>query len=222
MSQRDEKGGRQGPVLIEIGAPDTAAPNPADAPPPPDAAPPPGTAMQAVAALGARRASPLARFFWGALVALVGFVVSLAAWDFVTGLLARNAALGWIALALVAAVLAALLALALREAAAIARLSRLDAIHRAAAAAHAGADLIAAREAVDRLTALYAHRPDTEWGRRRVAERRAELVDADTLLGVVEAELLAPLDRAAVREVEAASRQVATVTALVPLALADV
>jgi putative membrane protein len=216
----DETGPRQGPVLIELDP--EPAPDPADAPPLPDAEPPQGAAMRAVAALGARRASPLARFFWSALSALVVFVVSVAAWDFVTGLLARDALLGWTALALLAAVLGALAALALREAAAIARLSRLDAIHRAAAAAHSGADLAAAREAVDRLMALYAHRQETEWGRSRLAERRGEVLDADTLLGIAEADLLAPLDRAAIREVEAAARQVATVTALVPLALADV
>ncbi|MGB8621736.1 MAG: YcjF family protein, partial [Paracoccaceae bacterium] len=45
--------------------------------------------------------------------------------------------------------------------------------------------------------------------------------DADGLLGLAEAEMLAPLDKAALREVEVAARQVATVTALVPLALAD-
>jgi putative membrane protein len=41
-------------------------------------------------------------------------------------------------------------------------------------------------------------------------------------LRLTEAELMAPLDAAALREVEGAARQVATVTALVPLALADV
>ena len=42
------------------------------------------------------------------------------------------------------------------------------------------------------------------------------------MLGLVERELLAPVDAQAVLEVEAAARQVAMVTALVPLALADV
>ena len=46
--------------------------------------------------------------------------------------------------------------------------------------------------------------------------------DADAMLGLTEAELLAPLDAAARAEVETAARQVATVTAIVPLALADV
>ena len=224
MPRRDDEPGdrRDGPVLIEIDEADSAAPDPALAPPPPDAEPPRGAAMQAAAALGARRASPLARLFWGALGAFAALVLSVAAWDFVTGLLARNTLLGGAALGLVAAVLAALLALAGREAAAIARLSRLDAIHRAAASAHSDADLAAAREAVDRLAALYAARPETEWGRQRLAERRGDVLDADALLGLAEAELLAPLDRAAIREVEAAARQVAAVTALVPLALADV
>ncbi|MEM0937798.1 MAG: TIGR01620 family protein [Pseudomonadota bacterium] len=210
-----------GPVLIEL-EPNTAQPDPADAPPVPDTAPPQGTAMQTVAALGARRRSFVGRLFWSALLALVGFVVSVAAWDFVTGLIARNTLLGGVALALIGAVLVALVAIALREAASIARLARLDGIHRAAETAHATGELSAARDAVDRLIRLYAARPETEWGRTRLAESRAEVLDAETLLSAAEAELLAPLDAAALREVEAAARQVATVTALVPLALADV
>jgi len=47
-------------------------------------------------------------------------------------------------------------------------------------------------------------------------------MDADTLLGLAEDTLLKPLDDRARREVEVAARQVATVTALVPLAFADV
>ena len=42
------------------------------------------------------------------------------------------------------------------------------------------------------------------------------------LLDLVERDVLGPLDLAATREIEAAARQVAMVTALVPLALADV
>ena len=83
-------------------------------------------------------------------------------------------------------------------------------------------DLTAAQTVTDRLTALYTGRPETEWGRARLADRRAEVMDADALLSLAEAELLTPLDQAARREVEAAARQVAAVTALVPLALADV
>ncbi|MGR3433279.1 MAG: DUF697 domain-containing protein, partial [Shimia sp.] len=48
------------------------------------------------------------------------------------------------------------------------------------------------------------------------------MFEAGDLLALAEREVLAPLDAAALREVEAAARQVATITALVPLALADV
>jgi putative membrane protein len=126
------------------------------------------------------------------------------------------------AAALFAVFIVALLAVALREIAGYARLARLDGVHRAATAALAAGDAAAARQVAERLVALYAGRPETEWGRRRLAERSAEAFDADTILHLAEAELLAPLDQAARREIEAAARQVATVTALVPLALADV
>ena len=75
---------------------------------------------------------------------------------------------------------------------------------------------------IDRLDTLYKGRDDTRWGRERLAERRGDIFDGEALLSLAEAELMAPLDLAARREVQAASRQVAGVTALVPLAFADV
>src|SRR5690606_9010730 len=72
------------------------------------------------------------------------------------------------------------------------------------------------------LVALYARRPETEWGRQRLAEHSADAYDPRTLLTMAETELLAPLDQQARREIEAASRTVAAATALIPLALVDV
>ncbi len=69
---------------------------------------------------------------------------------------------------------------------------------------------------------MYAGREDVRWGRERFAERQDDVFDADALLDLAEAEMLRPLDARPGAEVEAAARQVATVTALVPLALADV
>ncbi|WP_068108964.1 YcjF family protein [Tropicimonas marinistellae] len=212
------------PVVIDIEAPSgSASPGPAEAPPVPDLPerPPQGRAMQSVVALGGRRGSPLGRVFLGALLSLIGFAASVAAWNFVTGLLASNALLGGVALALVAVLGLSLLGLALREAAGFFRLGRLDGIHREAGAALAAQDLGAARKVVARLDALYAPRREMEWGRQRLKERAGEQFDADALLGLAEAELMAPLDEAARREVETAARNVATVTAIVPLALAD-
>ena len=61
-----------------------------------------------------------------------------------------------------------------------------------------------------------------DWSRSRLAEREGEVFDAAALFELTERELLVPLDTRARAEVEAAARQVATVTALVPIALADV
>lgn len=214
----------KGPILIDLDG-DSAAPGPDAAPPVPDPdspEPPTGHAMQAAATLAARRPSKLARLFWGLLLAILGAVVSVAAWDFVTGLIARAPALGYAVTALMGAFVLVLVVIALRELAAFSRLARIDRLHRASEAALAEADLPAARRVVADLVSLYAGREDTRWGRDRLARYQADQFDAAALLGLAEVELLAPLDAAATREVEAAARQVATVTALVPLAMADV
>ncbi|MDP3264890.1 MAG: TIGR01620 family protein [Tabrizicola sp.] len=195
--------------------------DPGAAPPVPDALPE-GQAMQALAALSQRKGSGVMRFAVWAFGALFSFVLSVAAWDFVTNLLARNAVLGWTAFVLVAVAVLAALILAGREWAAFARMARIDGFRDQAITARSTADLPEARRIVVALTRLYAARPDTAWGRARLAEREAEVLDADALLALAERELLTPLDAEARLAVETAARQVATVTALVPLALADV
>lgn len=210
---------RNGPILIELDSSDPA-PSPAEAPQVADM--PQGAAMQQVAALTTRSPNRLARWFWGLLVSIVGFFASLAAWNAITGLLARNPVLGWIATGLVGAFILVLLAIALREMAAFARLRRIDALQRDAAQAVTDGDLRAARGVSKDLLRLYAGRPELDLGRDRLDRGLSEEVDADGLLGLAEDALLAPLDARATREVEAAARQVATVTAVVPLALADV
>ena len=231
MTDEDRRAGvpdRRGPVVIERGADQNSPRTPVSEPPVPDsglaadAGAPRGRAMQHAALLAARPRSGLGRFFWWALGSLIGFAVSLAAWDFVTGLLARSPVLGAVATALVAAVVLALLGLALRELSALARLRRIDGLRRVFEHALATDLLRDARAAADRLAGFYASRDELEWGRARLAERRGDVFDAQGLLHLAEAELVVPLDQAARREVEAAARQVAAVTAVVPLALADV
>ncbi|TXH93636.1 MAG: DUF697 domain-containing protein [Pseudorhodobacter sp.] len=178
--------------------------------------------MQTVGAITTRRISALSRAALWVFGTLAGFVLSVAAWDFVTSLLARDSLLGWIAMALVGAAILILLLLALREVAAFARIARIDRLRQRAASARAAADLPAARSVVASLQALYAKRPETAWGLARLADQSPEVFDADGLLDLAERELMAPLDKLALAEVETAARQVATVTALVPMALADV
>jgi len=212
---------RPGPVVIEL---DDAAISPADAPPVPDtgAALPEGRAMQIALRLGARRPSRLTRFFWQTAVAATGFLASLAAWNVLAGLIAANPLLGWLGTLLLGAFVLAAVLVALRELAAFARLARLDRVQHLVAAAAASGDLAAARAALVPLLGLYRGRPELDWARARMREREGEVLDAIGLLALGETELMAPLDAAARLEVEAAARTVATVTALVPLALADV
>ncbi|WP_375228401.1 YcjF family protein [Roseobacter sp. S98] len=213
----------RGPVLIDL-EDEQAAGSVADAPPVPDVAGalPQGQAMQAATRIAARRPSRLGRWFLGLAAALVGAFASLAAWDVVTGLIERNVILGWGLAGLAGAFLLVLVLLALRELAAIGRLGRIDGLRRAADTALAEADLTAARRVTGQLVGLYRGREETRWGRERFADLEKDQMDAGALLSLAEAELLQPLDAMASREVEAAARQVATVTALVPLALADV
>ena len=224
MSDPSRAQGPRGPVLIELDARPAAGPD--NAPPVPEADGatdmPQGRAMQRMAQLAARPPSRLTRWFWGLALTLLWAVISVAAWDFVLGLIARAPLLGYAVTAITAALLVVLLAIVLREASAFARLGRIDKLNHAARAALATEDLGAAREVLGALERLYKARPELDWGRARLEERKADQFDAATLLGLAESELLAPLDAAARAEVEGAARQVATVTALVPIALADV
>jgi putative membrane protein len=172
--------------------------------------------------LSVPRGSALSRIAVWVFGALFSFVLSVVAWDFVTSLLARDSLLGWVAFVLVGAAVLIALTLALREAAGFARMARIDTLRTRALDAIATADLREARGVTGGLKRLYANRPELADAQARVTARGAEQFDADGLLSLTEAELLGPLDQAARREIEGAARQVAAVTALVPLALADV
>ena len=213
----------KGPVLFDLDD-DAPAITPAEAPPVPETLEPAptGQAMSTVAALASRPVSRLARWFWTLLFALITTVASVAAWNFVTNLVSQNLYLGYAVATLFALFIAVVGMIVIKELSAFARLGRIDRIQLAADAAIASEDLTAARVVVKDLTKLYASRDDTKWGRDRLKDREADMFDASALIALADHELLGSLDAAARREVEAAARQVATVTALVPLALADV
>ncbi|MCX7558999.1 TIGR01620 family protein [Sulfitobacter sp. F26204] len=214
----------RGPVLFDLEADTAPRPAVTEAPPVPDVlqSVPQGQAMQAAAKLATGKPSRLMRWFWRLLATLVGAFVSIATWNFVTDLMTRTPLLGWVLAGLLIAFVVVLLLLSMRELAAFSRLARLDGLRHAAGEARAQNDLGAARAVTDRLVNLYKGREETRWARDRLAELRGDQLDAEGLLALADAELLGPLDKAAKREVEAAARQVALVTALVPLALADV
>jgi putative membrane protein len=218
---RDTVPGNRGPVLIELDEADAAAP--ADADPVPDLMierrP---AAMERAANFASQKPSALNRWFLRVFCALSAFAASLAAYDFIAALILRSPILGYIAIALTAALILILLAIALKELSAFARMKRIDMLNAAAVDAVQTQDLTAARTITDKLQTIYKARDDLKWAQQRFKERKGEIFDADGLLHLAEVEFLSPLDGAARLEVEAAARQVATVTALVPLALADV
>lgn len=207
----------QGPLVVDY---DGEAADPAAVAAVPDL--PTGRAVRTAARLARKQSSAFGRLAFWVFSSLFTLVLSVAAWNFVTGLFASNAYLGWLAFGLLMLALFVVLVLALQELSAYARMARLDRLRLAAETARGTGDLKAARAVIAGLTGLYANRDDTAWGRARLAERAPEVFDADALLALAETELMAPLDRAALAEVEAAARQVATVTAFVPMALADV
>ncbi len=205
------------PVLIELDGP---PPSPGEAPPVPE--PEAEAAMlRLVRQMPGRRNSALGRFAAWALSGFASLVLGVVLWDFLAGLLTRNTLLGGTALALAGLAALALLLLALREFGAFLRLARIDRLRAEAGAARV-APLAEAQRVVAAVARLYGGRPDLAWGLDRLRARQAEVFDADALLDLAETELLGPLDLRARAEIETAARQVALVTALVPLALADV
>ncbi len=195
--------------------------DPSAVPPVPDILPE-GQAIQAAARIATTPGSPLARFAVWAFGSMLTFVLSVAAYDFVTGLLERNTILGAVAFTLIGLAALAAILLAGREWLAYLRLVRLDTLRERAEAARLSADLKAARSVVAGVESLYTARGELREGMARLKARQPEVFDADGLLALAETELLSPLDQQARREIEAAARHVALVTAVVPLALADV
>lgn len=211
----------KGPILIDL-ADETPVEGPDLAPPVPEVGQATQTGLQVAARWAGRKPSRLGRWIFGLLLAFVGSLAGLAAWDAVISLITRVPVLGYgVAVIGVALILAVLMAV-VGELAALARLGRVEALQRGADTALAEADLGKARQVSKALLRLYARRQDLDWARSRFEERQGEQLDADALLALAERELMAPLDHLAEAEVQAAARQVATVTALVPLALADV
>ena len=210
------------PVVIDQDDLPDSSMSPADAPPVPDPGLPETAAMAAITRHAARRPSRLTRLVLWAAAGLLGIVIGTAAWDFAFGLLERNLWLGRIALGLGGIVLLGVLAVIAREVAGLARLSRIDSLqHRIRAALLSGerAQALAVLTDLDR---LYGAREDLRTPRATLAGLTGDIMDSDALIATAERQLMAPLDAQARREIEAAARQVAAATALVPLALADV
>lgn len=206
------------PFIRELDDPAPAAPQ--EAAPVDGEGPPPALARAAMRM--SRRQGRVARAFWWVLSALFVMILSLAAWDWVTRLIERIPVLG--ALAAVLSFALALLAviIALRELLGFLRIRQLSGLRERAEAALAGGDLVLARDVAEEVLRLYAGREELAAARDEIRRHLPEALDVEGVFTPLETMLLAPLDRMVEREIEAAARQVALLTAIVPLALLDV
>ncbi|MEO0381221.1 MAG: TIGR01620 family protein, partial [Pseudomonadota bacterium] len=143
----------KGPVLIDLEG--DVAPPVTDAPPVPDTdlPAPTGAAMQMAARTMSGKPSFLARAFWVIAGALLTAVITAAAWDFVTAWIVRSPIVGWTFAGLFGAFVAILLVVALRELAALNRLTRIDGLRHDASQALETQDLSGARAVTDKLVA---------------------------------------------------------------------
>lgn len=237
MTSPDRPNRRQ-PVIVEDSPEDTKptprrapasmgfdedGPSPADAPPIGDIdTPRMPTRLESAIRFASRPLSGPTRLLLGSGLTLVSFLATLVAFRFIEDMLTRWPFLGWVAVGLVALFVLAAILVALREGLAWRRLMRLDAIQGDARAALASGKLADAQTVAAQITRLYAARPELTWGQKRIEELTADAYDGTDLLHLVEAELLAKIDLAARQEVESSARNVAMVTALIPLTLIDI
>ncbi|MDQ0473053.1 YcjF family protein [Labrys wisconsinensis] len=169
-----------------------------------------------------RRRSRWGALFWSAAGGLVSLAVGLSVTRLIDDLFSYADWLGWLGAALAALAAVAFLAIALREAAGLMRLARIEGLHDRAVAAIAADDRDLARKLTGDLVALYRADPRTARARAVVESAAREIVDGADLVRVAERELMAPLDAEARRLVADAAKRVSLVTAVSPRALVDI
>lgn len=169
-----------------------------------------------------RRMGWLGRLAWTTGGILVSAGLGLAADRLIRDLFARHEWLGWAGLVILGAFLVAVVALIIREMAALQRLSVLDAVRAEAARAHADNDRKRAGAVLDHLNGVYSTRPDLARARESLNNQAGDLFDGTEVIALAERSLMTPLDARSRALVAASARRVALVTAVSPRALIDI
>ncbi len=169
-----------------------------------------------------RGLSMLAKVFWSALGGLLSMAVGLWFWRLIDDLFRASAAAGWIGLGLLSLAGGALIALLVREARALMRLSAVVELREAAEKAAETDDGTAAKAIVRRLVARQADDPATAAGRARMEEVLGEIMDGRGLLTLADRTLVQPRDELARAAIAAAAKRVSMVTAISPRAIVDI
>jgi putative membrane protein len=160
------------------------------------------------------------------LAAAFGILISLAfgLWidRLIRDLFARSDWLGYAAMAAAIAAVLALVIIAGREIAGLARLNAASRFRDRAAAILDRNDAASARALAGELDVLLAAVPETARGRAHLKETHGEIVDGPDLMRLAETGLLAPLDAKARAMIMESAKRVSVVTAVSPRALIDV
>ncbi len=177
------------------------------------------TAMGVLTTRTGRRTGWLGRLFMTALTTFLILMISLWFWDFATSLLARNQLLGQIALGLLVVIIIVMVLYIIRELWAMSRLRRVDKLREEVHETRISGNLKDAQKHCKQIVSFYKRNPLVD--HQKWDDGHKDILDAEALLEFTEIQILEPLDQEARREIEKRARQVAVVTAFVPLALAD-
>ena len=171
--------------------------------------------------IAARQGSGLWGWITGLFLTCVISYVSISIWGFATQLMTQNMWLGWGFTALVTATGLAVLIAISKDILALRRLKNVSTLRQAAADAITYSNSDQARNTAEQIAFLYRNRPELRDAIQAQKTAQSELVDGFAIIEDTERLIIAPLDKQATAEIERAARQVATVTALIPLAMAD-
>ncbi|MFZ2103166.1 MAG: TIGR01620 family protein [Oricola sp.] len=140
----------------------------------------------------------------------------------VRALFERNEWLGWLALGVAGLLALTVLAVVIREIAAILRLRSVEHLRTELEQTLAGTDEKALSRATRRLFHHMAGNPKSAAGRAILAKQEGEILDATDYYALAERELFRGLDRDAFLLVMGASKRVSVVTAVSPRAFIDI
>ena len=169
-----------------------------------------------------RKLFPWATVFWSALSGLVLLALGLSAAQLIEGLFARGEGLGYLGLALASIAAVALIAIIIREALGLARLSAIEKLHKRATMTLISDDRIEAAAIVGELLAITSANPRLARARATVSGHLGDIIDGADLVRLAERELLGAVDQEARRLISAAAQRVSVVTAISPRAVFDI
>ncbi|MEM0978509.1 MAG: TIGR01620 family protein [Pseudomonadota bacterium] len=169
-----------------------------------------------------QRQRPYRSLVWGAFVALVVLVMADAVWRFISTLLAGEPLLGWFAAGCASIVALGIALFLLRELTALTRMRRVDRIRAVAEQNWELADRNTAVAFRESLAQFYRMEDATLRSKRDVDPDLKEALTGADVISLTEQAFLGQRDSDAQKILRSSARQVATITAFVPLALVDV